>query len=152
MLQRWLGYITEVCARGQVVIPERQGYTVETPDFAHVLCRFRDGAEGALLFSGVAASAPGDRLFIHGSSGTLCYDFTSEELLLATRAGGPLEPVAVPPELRREWTVERDFMNAVRDPSALRPKPDFNEGLRYMRVVQGVWDSLSEEGAPVTVA
>lgn len=152
VLQRWLGDITEVCARGRVVIAERDGYTVETPDLAHVLCRFRDGVEGALLFSGVAASAPGDRLYVHGSAGSLCYDFANEELLIARKAGAPLEPVAVPPELRRDWTVERDFIRAVLDPAAPRPTPDFNEGLRYMRVVQGVWDSISEDGAPITVA
>jgi len=155
VVQRWLGDITEVCARGRVVMPDRVSmpdrspYTVETPDFAHVICRFRSGVEGAMLFSGVAANAPGDRLYVHGSAGTLAYDFTSEEVLLG-KPGESLQPVPVPPELVREWTVEADFIRAVRDPSAPRPTPDFNEGLRYMRVVQGVWDSMPD-GCPVRV-
>jgi predicted dehydrogenase len=155
VVQRWLGDITEVCARGRVVLPDRvtipaeTPYTVETPDFTHVLCHFRSGVEGVMIFSGVAASAPGDRLHIHGSAGTLVYDFTSEEVLLG-KPGESLQPVPVPDDLVREWTVEADFIRAVRDPAAPRPMPDFHEGLRYMRVVQGVWDSMPE-GCPVQV-
>ena len=37
-----------------------------------------------------------------------------------------------------------DFIAAVRDPIAPRPKPDFTEGIRYMRVVNGVWDSMAD--------
>jgi predicted dehydrogenase len=147
VLQRWLGHIVEVGARGRVVIPERQGYTVETPDFVNILARFRSGLEATLMFSGVAAHAPGDKLWIYGSSGTLTYDFTTDEITL----GGPKSAavsVAVPSELQREWTIEADFIRAVRDPSAPRPRPDFTEGVCYMRVVEAVWESM-ENGTMV---
>lgn len=141
VLQRWLGHITEVEARGSVALPERQGYTVETPDFVNVLARFRSGLEASLLFSGVAAHAPTDKLWIFGTEGSLCYDFISDEITLGKASGAP-EVIPVPSEMQRDWTVERDFIQAIRDPSAPRPKPDFTEGVCYMRVVDGVWEAM----------
>ena len=137
VLHRWLGDITEVQADGAVVFPDRQGYEVEVPDFLHVLCNFRNGARGSLTFSGVASHPPGDQLTIHGTEGTLIYDFV-EDVVKVGKKGGPLEAISIPPELYRTWTVEEDFIRAVRDASAPRPKPDFIEGMRYMRVVQAV--------------
>lgn len=146
VLQKWLGHIVEVEARGQVVIPERQGVTVDIPDFVNVLARFRSGLEATMLFSGVAAHAPTDKLWLFGSEGTLSYDFTTDELCLG-KPGGSLEVVPVPTEMQREWTVERDFIQAVRDPSAPRPKPDFTEGVCYMRVVEAVWQAMENRAA-----
>lgn len=141
VLQRWLGHIVEVEARGNVVIAERDGYTVETPDFVNVLAKFRSGLEATMLFSGVAAHAPTDKLWLFGSEGTLSYDFTSDQVSLGKR-GGPLEEVTVPYDLQREWTVEKDFIQAVMDTKVPRPKPDFTEGVCYMRVVDAVWEAM----------
>jgi predicted dehydrogenase len=141
VLQRWLGHIVEVEARGSVVIPERQGMRVDVPDFVNVLARFRSGLEATLMFSGVASHAPTDKLWIFGSEGALCYDFNTDEITLG-KAGAKLEVMPVPTEMQRAWTVERDFIQAVRDPTAPRPKPDFTEGVCYMRVVDGVWQAL----------
>lgn len=146
VLQRWLGHIVEVEARGNVVIPDRDGYEVETPDFVNVMAKFRSGLEATMLFSGVAAHAPTDKLWIFGSEGMLSYDFVTDELCLG-KAGGPLESVEIPYELQREWTVERDFIQAVLDPSAPRPKPDFTEGVCYMRVVEAVWQAMETRQA-----
>jgi len=49
--------------------------------------------------------------------------------------------VEVPKELAREWTVENDFLDAVKAGDDERPYPTFEDGLRYMRVVQAVADS-----------
>ncbi|MCA1964199.1 MAG: hypothetical protein LDL31_09675, partial [Prosthecobacter sp.] len=66
---------------------------------------------------------------------------TTDEISLG-RPGAALEAVPVPTAMQREWTVERDFIAAVRDPTAPRPRPDFTEGVCYMRVVEAVWESL----------
>ncbi len=58
VLQRWLGDITGVYARGKTITPVRQGYEVMVPDLLTVLCRFESGAEGVLEFSGINALAP----------------------------------------------------------------------------------------------
>jgi predicted dehydrogenase len=141
VLQRWLGPISEVAARGRVVIPQRSQDTVHIPDFVHVNAAFTSGVEASLQFSGVAAHAPTDRLWLYGSEGTLSYDFMTDDVWLGHR-NGPLEKQTVPPDLIRDWTVEADFIRAVRDPAAPRPKPDFTEGTLYMRVVDAVHRAL----------
>jgi len=86
VLQRWLGDITGVFARGKIIRPLREGYEVIIPDLLTVLCSFENGAEGVLEFSGINALVPGDRLQIYGSGGTLTYDFTSD-IVRAAKAG-----------------------------------------------------------------
>ncbi len=141
VLQRWLGHITEVEARGNIVFPERAGEAIEIPDFINVLAKFRSGVEATMQFSGVAAHAPTDKLHLFGSEGTLSYDFATEELSLGKR-GGPMELQPIPTELERTWTVERDFIAAIRDPQAPRPSPNFLDGLCYMRVVHAIWQAM----------
>ncbi|MES2597604.1 MAG: Gfo/Idh/MocA family oxidoreductase [Verrucomicrobiota bacterium] len=145
VIQRWLGHIVEVEARGHVVIPQRGDCSVETPDFVNVLARFRSGLEATLMFSGVASHGPTDKLWIFGSEGTLSYDFVTDEVSLG-KPGSSAQPMAVPTDMQRDWTVERDFIQAIRDPKASRPKPDFTEGVCYMRVVNAVWEAM-ETGA-----
>jgi predicted dehydrogenase len=150
VLQRWLGDITGVFARGKILQPAREGYNVIIPDLLTVLCSFENGAEGVLEFSGVNALTEGDRLEIYGSAGTLIYDFTSEVLQAGKAGDRALHIVAVPPELEGEWRVEEDFLAAVKSKGRVRPHPNFEEGLRYMRVVQAVSDSRARnEWVPI---
>src|SRR5205809_5828119 len=78
VLQRWLGDIAGVFARGKIIYPIRQGYEVIIPDLLTVLCSFENGAEGVLEFGGINAMTPSDRLEIYGNVGTLTYDFGSD--------------------------------------------------------------------------
>ncbi len=137
VLHRWLGDITEVQADSGIMHAQRGNYQVEVPDFLNVLCTFRSGAKGVLMFSGVTAHAPTDLLTIYGTEGMLSYDFANDVIKLGKRDGSVSE-IPIPDDMRRTWTVERDFVNAVIDSTAPRPKPDFIEGMRYMRVVQAV--------------
>lgn len=144
VLQRWLGPITSVFAHAKTVFPVRQGYHVRIPDLVTVLCRFENGAEGVLEFSGVAGFAPPDTVELYGASGALIHNFATDEICLG-RAGHPaLEPVPIPPEMEGRWHVERDFIAAVRSPGSIQPRPSFEDGVAYMRVVQGVADSIRE--------
>src|SRR5437016_1280372 len=52
-----------------------------------------------------------------------------------------LHVVDLAPELEGEWRVEEDFLAAVKSKGRVRPRPNFEEGVRYMRVVQAVADS-----------
>jgi predicted dehydrogenase len=141
VLQRWLGDIDGVFARGKIIQPIRQGYEVIIPDLLTVLCAFENGTEGVLEFSGIDALAPSDRVEIYGSSGTLIYDFGSD-LVQAGKVGDrELQVFELPPELETEWRVEEDFLAAVKSKGRVRPHPNFEDGLRYMRVVQAVSDS-----------
>ena len=141
VVQRWLGDINGVFARGKMVHPVRHDYEVIIPDLLTVLCAFENGAEGVLEFSGVDAMTPGDRLEIYGSAGTLTYDFGSDVVQVGKLGDPALHVVDLPPELEGEWRVEEDFLAAVKSKGRIRPRPNFEEGVRYMRVVQAVADS-----------
>jgi len=141
VLQRWLGDITGVFARGKILHAIRQGYEVIIPDLLTVLCRFENGAEGVLEFSGVGALASGDRLEIYGSAGTLTYNFGLDVVQAGKLDDRALHNVDLAPELEGEWRVEEDFLAAVKSRGRVRPRPNFEEGVRYMRVVQAVADS-----------
>jgi predicted dehydrogenase len=144
VLERWFGRIASVCAQGNTIHTTRDGYSVEIPDFVDLLCTFESGVQATLNFSGVAAHAPGDRLEVYGSEGTIVYDFVTEEISLGNACDPTLTAVPLPPALQRDWSVEHDFVEAVRNPTAPRPRPNFAEGLDYMRVVEAANQSLSE--------
>jgi predicted dehydrogenase len=141
VLQRWLGDINGVFARSKIIHPIRDGYEVIVPDLLTVLCAFDNGAEGVLEFSGIDALAPGDRLEIYGGTGTLTYDFSTDVVQAGKLGDRGLHVVDLPSELETEWRVEEDFLAAVKSKGRVRPHPNFEEGLRYMRVVQAVADS-----------
>ncbi len=141
VLQRWLGDITGVYARGKVINPMRQGYEVLTPDMLTVLCTFASGAEGVLEFSGINAMGGRDGLEVYGEAGTMMYDFGTETVRAGKVGDVDLHEVEITPELEGEWQVEDDFLAAVKSRGRVRPRPDFEEGVRYMRVVQAVADS-----------
>jgi len=141
VLQRWLGDINGVFARSKMVHPLRQGYEVIIPDLLTVLCAFDNGAQGVLEFSGVDATGPGHRLEIYGSVGTLTYDFGSDVVQAGKLGDRALHAVDLSTELEGEWRVEEDFLAAVKSKGRIRPRPNFEEGVRYMRVVQAVADS-----------
>lgn len=141
VLQRWFGEITGVFARGKILHPMRQGYEVVIPDLLTVLCTFASGLEGVLEFSAVDAHAPADRLEVYGELGTMIYDFGSD-VIHASRIGDRALHVAeLTPDLETNWHVEDDFIAAVKSRGRIRPHPDFEDGVRYMRVVQAVADS-----------
>nr|MBA2743361.1 hypothetical protein [Chthoniobacterales bacterium] len=141
VLQRWLGDITGVYARGKTLHEVRQGYEVIIPDLATVLCTFANGAEGVLEFSGINALPSGDRLEVYGDSGTMAYDFGNDVVQAGRSGDRALHEVETTPELEGGWTVEDDFIAAVKSRGKSRPHPDFEDGVRYMRVVQAVADS-----------
>jgi predicted dehydrogenase len=141
VLHRWFGDIDGLFARGKILYPDREGYNVIIPDEVNVLCHFARGAEGVLEFSGIKAHATGDRLEVYGSGGALIYDFTAEKIQTGRVGDKELSEVQVPKNLAREWTVENDFLDAVKAGNGERPHPTFEDGVRYMRVVQAVADS-----------
>jgi predicted dehydrogenase len=141
VLHRWLGEITGVFARGKILQPMRQGYEVIVPDVLTVQCTFASGAHGVLEFSGVDPHGGGDRLEVYGNLGSFIYDFGSD-LIQAGQVGKKgLHTVEIPADLAGEWRVEEDFLAAVKSKGRVRPHPDFDDGVAYMRVVQAVADS-----------
>src|SRR5437868_12652121 len=110
VMQRWLGDITGVFARGKILNVERRGYQVIGPDMLNVLCTFENGAEGVLEFSGVHPGAPNDRLRIFGDRGALLYDFTNERVRSVKYGGREMEDLEDPKELVTEWREVEPFV------------------------------------------
>jgi len=144
VVQRWFGPITDVFAHQKTINLIRQGYEIRIPDLVVVLCRFENGMEGTMEFSGVALFEKLDLLQVFGNEGTLSYDFANDHIR-GGRLGekGP-ERIQIPPGLEQNWSVEEDFMAAARSPGSIQPQPSFAHGLQYMRVVQAVADSIAQ--------
>lgn len=151
VLQRWFGPILTVSAQGRVVHQIREDYEVRIPDFLNILATFENGMEATLNFSGVAPQAPGDRMEVYGTEGTLVYDFENESISMGNRSAKSLEEIKIPEELQQGWQVEEDFIAAVRSHGGVRPSPSFEEGLAYMKVVQATAESVLT-GKTVAVA
>jgi predicted dehydrogenase len=141
VVQRWLGDITGVFARGKNINPIRQGYEVIVPDLLTVLCTFENGAEGVLEFSGINPLPPSDRLEVYGDLGAMSYDFGSDTVQAGRDGDRAMHTVEITPDLEGGWQVEDDFIAAVKSKGKAKANPDFEEGVRYMRVVQAVADS-----------
>lgn len=143
VLQRWFGDIKKVRAAGRILAPVRGGYRVEIPDQLDVLAEFASGMVGSWSFSGVFSGSPMECLEVTGSEGVLACDFARETFSFEA-AGRDPRLLELPPEFDRPWRVERDFIEAVREPSVPRPHPDFRDGVAYMRVVQMVHEALKD--------
>jgi len=150
VLQRWFGPITGVFAHGKIIYPVRQGYELIVPDLLTVICTFAEGAEGVLEFSGIDAFGGPDRLEVYGDGGTMRYDFSTEKLSVGKVGDDEMKLMEPPANLEGGWHVEEDFIAAVKSNGRIKPRPSFEDGLRYMRVVQAVADSRARnEWVPI---
>ncbi len=120
---------------------------IAIPQVVAISGRLQSGALAVEHHSGVNAdqTSGGSSLTIRGLEGTAIYDLGDS--LQIGAAGEPMSVVDVPAERRTEWTVEEDFIGAVRAARAGRSpeerpvRPDFAEGVLYMRKVEAVHQS-----------
>ncbi|MBV9391419.1 MAG: Gfo/Idh/MocA family oxidoreductase, partial [Verrucomicrobia bacterium] len=110
ILQRWFGPITQVFAHQKIINPIRYGYDIRIPDMVLILCRFQNGMEGVMEFSGIAPFESTNRLQVFGNRGALEYDFSEDRLRGAQIEDKQLAEIEVPPELEQRWSVEEDFI------------------------------------------
>jgi predicted dehydrogenase len=145
VVQRWFGAITDVFAHQKTIHLIRQGYEIRIPDLVAVLCTFENGMEGVMEFSGVACFEKSDLLQVFGNEGTLAYDFANDQIRGGRVGEKGVERLQIPPGLEQKWSVEEDFIAATRSPGSIQPQPSFAQGVRYMRVVQAVADSIVQQ-------
>ena len=151
-LMQWVGPVTRVRADGVIFTPWRKDAEgrrarVETFDQLQVLARLRDHpGQMELCFSGVVHHGPREEVAIYGDAGTLVVDLSNNTVRGARAGEKELRPMLVPSELARDWTVEADFVDAIRAGGRKNlPKertaffsPDFAEGVRYMAVTEAI--------------
>jgi predicted dehydrogenase len=154
---RWLGFARRVTALERTFTTERPDGAggvapVERPDTLSVAAELENGALLTILCSGVAALAQGANGFqIYGNEGTIRYLYeTGSNTILAGKATDrALTEIPITPEDERRWTVETDFINAVRagQPSV---EPTFQDGLKYMEMTEAIFRSI-QSGRTVTL-
>lgn len=150
VIHRWLGRAESVSARAETFVEERplrdgEGTgRVERPDSVTVTARLENGALATVAFSNVDRHAPDDRVEIYGSDGTLVYDGEQDALLGATAGDDGLSEISVSDEETAEWTVEADFVDAIRNGGS--PRATFREGVDYMEFTEAVFRSVETGG------
>ena len=145
VLRRWLGETRSISAHGKTFITDRkdpatgQRRRVGMFDTLMISTELASGALAQYAFSGVTRFAGHDTVEIFGSDGTIRYDLTANEITGARKGDKELKPIPVPKEMLREWTVEREFIDAIR--TGKDAHPDFYDGLKYMEFTEAVYRS-----------
>lgn len=152
VIHRWFGWTKSVAARSDIFTAQRVDETgerinVEIPDQYLLNTKTASGVPVQYTISTVAHHGV-DEIHVHGTKGTLYYDVHGDKLYsakagetmgTATSASGDAYDVM-------NWRVESDFINAIRTGSDYHP--NFEDGLRYMQVVQAAHDS-AESGTTI---
>lgn len=153
VVHRWLGWTRSVSARTQTFIAERidaDGVPtrVRIPDQFLFEAELASGAPVQYAISGCVQGGS-DAIEIYGDAGALRYD-ERRDALQQWRDGG-FEDVAIRDDEAYDvahWRVERDFVDAIREGKAYHP--NFEDGYRYMQVIQAVYDS-AEQGRVIVL-
>ena len=153
VIHRWFGWTRRVSADTFLYTPERpdgQGNRtrVEIPDQVTANTVVGEDLPVHYVISGVSAFT-GDAIDIYGEKGALHYDVGQD--VLYRHVDGRLEKMEPAEEERYDvtnWRVEQDFVDAIRLGTPYHP--DFEDGLRYMEVIQAMHDAASS-GNSVTL-
>ena len=142
VIHRWMGPHRKVAAVLKTHTPERRDPAtgelrrVRIAESVGIAAELANGAVGTYRFSGVARHAPHNVIEMYGTEGTIHYDLDTDEVRTG-RKDGPLETLHWPPEADRPWTVEEDFVRAIREGAAV--EPSFPDGLLYMEFTEAVY-------------
>ncbi len=150
---RWLPSVRRVFASatkqvGIRIDPETgEPARVGTADSVQVVTSYKGGATGTYRLSGVVWHSAGSSAALFGSEGTLVYDFKRDEIRGAPRGQAELRSIPIPDDRRGTWTVEADFVAAVRGERPVL-RTTFTAGVRSMQFTEAVARS-SRHGQPV---
>jgi predicted dehydrogenase len=160
ILNRWVGPPRTVSATGSIFTRERRDpetgamREVKVPESVVVSGELASGGQYVWNVSGLASAAPSDSIEIYGTKGTVLYDLGSHRVSVArvdpnrqVRPGRVTDkpsaaPVEIPAGLRGEWTVESDFVAAIREGKPVYPS--FDDGAAYMEVIEAVARSIAD--------
>lgn len=141
---RWTAPPNRVIALASKLIPARKNPDkggqlgrVGTPDSVQVLTSQTDGSRGVYRLSAVTWHGPGLSIALYGAEGTIVYDLTRDEIRGARRKETDLRPFPIPEPLRGGWSVEADFIAAIRGERPVT-HTTFADGVRYMQFTEAV--------------
>ena len=149
-LLRWAPPPVRVLAQVHAFIPTRidpeSGVRrpVGTPDSVQVLAVLENGARAVYRLSGVTHYGQEMAIWFHGTEGALHYDLTTDRIRGSNRRAGrsgagaeELEEIPIPRSRAGKWTVEADFIDAIRNGTPI-PFTDFEAGVAYMEFTEAV--------------
>jgi predicted dehydrogenase len=147
VIHRWFGPTQTVSAQADTFVTERTDdrrarIAVRIPDQFLITGRLTRGTPVQYTIS-AAVHHGADTIEIYGSHASLRYDVAADRLNMAL-PGTSFEPVQPRNDEVVElqpWSVERDFIRAIREGGDYHP--NFDDGLRYMEVIQAVYDSAA---------
>jgi predicted dehydrogenase len=154
VIHRWFGNTRKVSAETFLYTDERRdesgGYVpVHIPDQITANTVLNTDMPVQYVISGVSGIAD-DTIDIYGDRAALHYEVNSDYLFM--RQDGGMELIQPQPAEEYDldnWTVEQDFVLAIRN--GIPYHPDFADGLRYMRVLQAIYDS-AESGKRIELS
>lgn len=141
VLHRWVGPATELAAlsskrMGSRITAEGETVAAVVPNSLSISASMECGALAGFHFSNVCPAGVGHRIEIFGSNGALRYELFNEILWLASDDDKTLKPVEISPKEERSQSTDREFVEAIRDGTAV--SPDFEDGLAYMSFCESV--------------
>lgn len=148
VIHRWLGPHRAVSAMLKTHTPQREDpatgnlVDVRIAESVAIAAELENGAIGTYSFSGVTRFAPHNTIHLYGSEGTLQYDLDTDEIRGARIGDSQTQVIPLPSDLVREWTVEADFVRAIREGGPV--EPSFHDGLLYMEFTEAVYRSQTE--------
>ena len=161
-LMRWIGPATSVTALSRTYVTSRkdadgEARAISIPDHLEIITEFASGPLGRLRFSSVTGHAPGDRVWLYGTEGTLRVDTADaldaqglhiERVTLSggRRGDAGLTPIDIADAERGDWRVEAEFIGAIRGTEPVR-LTSFTDGVKYMEFTEAVYRSSQERAA-----
>jgi len=152
---RWVGNAKRLVAQAVTTFPSRPTETgatgtVDRPDTVSVVAEMERGGLGTFMFSTVVHHGTPNFIELYGSKGTIKYHMGADHIMAGMADAQKLERMAIPKNEWRDWTVEQDFVEAVRSGNR-RPEPSVEEGLAYMMFTQAV-DTSAMSGRAVVLS
>jgi predicted dehydrogenase len=149
-LLRWVPPPVRVLAQVHAFVPTRTDpesgvrLAVGTPDSVQVLTVLENGARASYHFSGVVGLGQHTGIHLYGTEGVLHYYLQDDRIFGASRQRGDshgqladLKEIPIPPEKAGRWRVEADFVDSIRQGTAVR-LTDFATGVKYMEFTEAV--------------
>lgn len=152
VIHRWMGPHRRVSALLKTHTPARRDpqtgamKEVRIAESVAIAAELENGAIGSYHFSGVSLHAPPNTLELYGTEGALLYDMGADTICGGRVDAKEAYPIPIPPEFVREWTVEADFVRAIREGGPV--EPSFRDGVLYMEFTEAAYRS-HEEGRAV---
>ena len=145
LLHRWFGWTKSVLGSYQIFTPTRKTpegeiLEIQIPDQVQALLELDCGAVAQITASGMS-NTPQETVEIYAQNKTLYYNVNEDKLYEFNKNGEkqPIQPCKEDYYDVKNWSVEKDFIDAVC--SGKKYHPDFEDGLRYMEVLDAIYNS-----------